>query len=62
MATARNPGERAALLALLDRLDELDPKCLPDVIAGQWVVADPEARRTIEERIDGLPRRKKKPA
>jgi len=32
---------------------------MPDVIVGQWVHSDPEARRTIEEEIDRMPKRKK---
>ncbi|WP_428662014.1 hypothetical protein [Reyranella sp.] len=56
-----NPSNfsRHELLRLLDRLDDVDPKCMPDVIVGKWAVADPEARRTIEEEIDRLPKRKK---
>lgn len=58
MANQRN-FSRQDLLKLLDRLDDVDPRCMPDVIVGKWAVADPEARRTIEEEIDRLSRRKK---
>lgn len=56
-----NPSNfsRHELLKLLDRLDDVDPKCMPDVIVSQWAHSDPEARRTIEERIDRMPKRKK---
>jgi hypothetical protein len=54
-----NHSYSAELLKLLDRLDAVDPKCMPDAIADRWAVSDPEARRTIEEEIDRLPRRKK---
>ncbi|MCW5735262.1 MAG: hypothetical protein KIS73_14110 [Enhydrobacter sp.] len=58
MANQRN-FSRQELLRLLDRLDDVDPRSMPDVIVGKWAVADPEVRRTIEEEIDRLPRRKK---
>ncbi len=58
MSSPNNFG-RHELLTLLDRLADLDPRCMPDVIAGKWAVADPEARRTIEEEIDRMPKRKK---
>ena len=32
---------------------------MPDVIVDQWLHSDPEARRTIEEEIDRMPKRKK---
>jgi hypothetical protein len=59
MANPNPSYSREELLKLLDRLDRVDPKCMPDVIVGKWAVSDPEARRTIEEEIDRLPKRKK---
>ena len=59
MANPNHSYSRHELLKLLDRLDHVDLKCMPDVIVGRWVVSDPEARRTIEEEIDHLPKRKK---
>ena len=56
---SRNNFARHELLKLLDRLDVVDPKGMPDVIVDQWVHSDPEARRTIEEEIDRMPKRKK---
>ena len=51
------------LLELLDRLAAVDiaraPKFMPDVVIYQWRHGDPEARRTIEEEIDRLPKREK---
>lgn len=61
-----NPGdrdERRKLLKLLDRLDTVDraraPRCMPDVIADQWLHGDTDARQKIEEAIDHLPKRKR---
>jgi hypothetical protein len=59
MANPNPSYSREELLKLLDRLDRVDPKCMADVIVGKWTVSDPEARRTIEEEIDRLPKRKK---
>ena len=69
MSNPNNSGDLDGLRKLLDRLAAVDPQCMPAVIAGQWCMletipgqwakADPEARRTIEEEIDRLPRRKK---
>ena len=64
MLTPGKSGERAELLKLLDRLDAVDraraPRFfLPGAIVDKWRVSDPEARRTIEEEIDRLPKRKK---
>jgi hypothetical protein len=59
MASPNNSGDRSELRKLLDRLDDVHPKCMPDVIVDQWVHSDPEARRTIEEEIDRMPKRKK---
>ena len=64
MSNPARSGERAQLLNLLDRLDAVDraraPRFfLPDAIVDKWRVSDPEARRTIEEEIDRLPKRKK---
>jgi len=62
MSDPARSGERAQLLNLLDRLDAVDraraPRpFLPAVIVGKWRLGDPEARRTIEEEIDRLPRK-----
>jgi hypothetical protein len=60
MATPDNSGdrdERRQLLKLLDRLDAVDRKCMPDVIVGQCLHGDADARRKIEEAIDGMPRK-----
>lgn len=54
-------GERDRLRRLLDRLADVDPKCMPELIVGRWLRGDPEARQTIEDEIDRMPRRKKKP-
>lgn len=64
MSNPARSGERAQLLNLLDRLDAVDraraPKpFLPEVILYKWRCGDPEARRTIEEEVDRLPKRKK---
>ena len=59
MANPNNSGYLDELRKLLDRLDDVHPKCMPDVIVGQWLHGDPEARRTIEEEIDRMPKRKK---
>jgi len=32
---------------------------MPELIVGQWLRGDPETRRTIEEEIDRMPKRKK---
>ena len=56
-------NERRKLLELLDRLAAVDiaraPKFMPDVAIYQWRHGDPEARRTVEEEIDRLPKREK---
>jgi hypothetical protein len=59
MSNPNNSGDLDELRKLLDRLADVDPKCMPDVIAEKWAVADPGARRKIEEAIDRLPKRKK---
>jgi hypothetical protein len=63
MSNPRNSSERAELLKLLDRLAAVDrvkaPGCMPDVLVDRWRHSDPEARRTIEEEIDRMPKRKK---
>jgi hypothetical protein len=60
MPNPDNSGDLDDLRRLLDRLATLDPnKCMPDVIAGQWMHGDPDARRKIEEAIDRLPKKKK---
>jgi hypothetical protein len=60
MANPDNPAdsdERRKLLRLLDRLDAVDRKCLPDVIVDRWVHGDADARRKIEEAIEHMPRK-----
>ena len=60
MANPNNPrdmDERRKLLKLLDRLDAVDRKCMPDVIVGQWLHGDADARCKIEEAIDRMPRK-----
>jgi hypothetical protein len=59
MDNSANSKERRNLLKLLDRLDAVDPKCLPTAIVGRWLHGDADARRKIEDSIDGLPKRKK---
>jgi hypothetical protein len=49
--------ERRKLLKLLDRLDAVHRKCMPDVIVGQWLHGDADARRKIEEAIDRMPKK-----
>jgi hypothetical protein len=49
--------ERRKLIALLDRLDAVQPKCMPDMIVDQWVHGDADARRKIEEAIDRMPKK-----
>jgi hypothetical protein len=49
--------ERRKLLRLLDRLDAVHLKCMPDVIVDQWLHGGADARRRIEEAIDRMPRR-----
>jgi hypothetical protein len=49
--------ERRKLIALLDRLDAVHPKCMPDMIVDQWVHGDADARRKIEEAIDRMPKK-----
>jgi hypothetical protein len=62
MSNPARSGERAQLLNLLDRLDAVDraraPRTFwPELIIDKWRRGDPEARRTIEEEIDRLPRK-----
>ncbi len=59
MVNPNNSGDLDELRKLLDRLTDVHPKCMPDVIVGQWLHGDPEARRTIEEEIDRMPKRKR---
>ena len=62
MSKPTSPGvqeERRKLFKLLERLDDVDPKCIPTIFADQWAIGDPEARQKIEEAIDRLPKRKK---
>jgi len=64
MSHPNNSGdldERRKLLELLARLAAVDraraPRCLPDVIADQWLHGDAGARRKIEDAVDRLPRK-----
>ena len=62
MSNPARSGERAQLLKLLDRLDAVDraraPRpFLPELIVDKWRRGDPEARRTIEEEVDRLPKK-----
>ena len=64
MSNPARSGERAQLLNLLDRLDAVDrvraPRSfLPELIIDKWRRGDSETRRTIEEKVDRLPKRKK---
>jgi hypothetical protein len=62
MSNPGNPGdmdERRRLIRLLDRLDTVHRKCMPDLIVDQWLHGDADARRKIEEAIDDMPRRRK---
>ena len=59
MPTPSKSGDREGLRRLLDRLDDVHPRCMPELIVGRWLRGDPEARRTVEEEIDRMPRRKK---
>ena len=59
MASPNNSGSLNDLRRLLDRLADVHPKCMPELIIGRWLHGDPEARQTIEEEIDRMPRRKK---
>ena len=54
--------ERRKLFDLLDRLAAVDrpaaPKHMPhDAIADQWLHADADTRRKIEEEVDRLPKK-----
>ena len=64
MSNPNNSGdldERRKLLKLLDRLAAVDrlaaPRCMPDVIVGQWLHGNSDARRKIEEAIDRMPKK-----
>ena len=61
MANPNKSGDLGELRKLLDRLATVQPsrECMPDIILDQWVHSDPEARRTIEEKIDRMPKLKK---
>ena len=61
MANPNNSGDLHGLRKLLDRLATVQPSraCRPELIVGLWLDGDPEARRTIEEEIDRMPKRKK---
>ena len=64
MSDPARSGELPQLLNLLDRLDAVDraraPRpFLPELISDKWRRGDPEARRTIEEEVDRLPKRSK---
>lgn len=55
IASPKNRGGLDEARRLLNRLADVDPKCMPTVIADQWAIGDPEARRTIENSLDCLP-------
>ena len=60
MANPNNSGdmdERRRLLNLVDRLDAVDRKFMPEVILDRWLHGDVDARRKIEEAIDRMPRK-----
>jgi hypothetical protein len=61
MANPGNSGDRDErrrnLVKLLDRLDAVHPRCMPELIVGQWLRGDADAQRKIEEAIDGMPRK-----
>ena len=64
MSNPHNSGdldERRKLLKLLERLAAVDrlaaPKCMPDVIAGQWLHGDADTRRKIEDAVDRMPKK-----
>ena len=59
MSNPNISGDLEGLRKLLDRLADVDPKCIPTIIADQWSIGDFEARRKIEEAVDRLPKRKK---
>jgi hypothetical protein len=48
MSNPANSEERRKLLELVDRLDAVDPKCLPVAIIGRWLHGDLKARGKIE--------------
>jgi hypothetical protein len=49
--------ERRRLIDLLDRLDGVDRKCMPDVIVDRWMHGDADARAKIEQAVDRMPRK-----
>jgi len=51
--------ERRKLVALLDRLDAVQPTAGFDALIYQWLHGDADTRRKIEDSIDRLPKRKK---
>ncbi len=57
MSNPKISGDLEGLRRLLERLADVDPKCIPTIIADQWSLGDVEARRAIEEAIDRLPKR-----
>jgi hypothetical protein len=57
MANPNNSGDMDERRKLLDRLDAVHRKCMPDVIVGQWLRGDADARRKIEEAIDRMPKK-----
>lgn len=59
MANPNNSGDLGGLRKLLDRLADVHPKCMPEILLDKWLRGDPEARRTIEEEIDRMPKRQK---
>jgi hypothetical protein len=59
MSNPSNSGDLDEMRKLLDRLAAVHPKCMPDIIVGQWLNGDAGERRKIEEAIDHLPKQKK---
>ena len=55
MSNPNNSGDLDERRKLLDRLAA--PKCMPDVIAGQWLHGDADTRQKIEDAIDRMPKK-----
>ena len=61
MANPNNSGDMDERRKLLDRPDFVHPECMPDVIAGQWLHGDADARRKIEGAISRMPKKSPDP-